>query len=236
MHSLVAVDFYSPLFWVAVGQIVIIDLLLSGDNAMVIALACRKLPDNQRKMGIFWGVGGAIFLRVVLTFFAVTLLALPYLKIIGGALLLWIGIKLLSEGKDGASKTIDASGNLAVAIKTIILADVVMSLDNVVAVAAAARGSLFLLFFGLALSIPLMIWSSQLFLRLIDRFPLIIYLGGGLLGWIALSMAITDPILYQLPVDFNSKALHILLSSFGAIFVIVTGLILSEKKTKQPSG
>ena len=236
MHSLVAVDFYSPLFWVAVGQIVIIDLLLSGDNAMVIALACRRLPDNQRKMGIFWGVGGAIFLRVVLTFFAVSLLALPYLKIIGGALLLWIGIKLLSEDKDGASKTIDASANLAVAIKTIILADVVMSLDNVVAVAAAARGSLFLLFFGLALSIPLMIWSSQLFLRLIDRFPLIIYIGGGLLGWIALSMAITDPILFQLSVDFDVKGLHILLPSLGAIFVIVTGLILSKNKTKEPSG
>ena len=230
MHSLGALDFSSPLFWVAVGQIVIIDLLLSGDNAMVIALACRKLPNNQRKLGIFWGVSGAIILRVVLTFFAVTLLSLPYLKIIGGALLIWIGIKLLTEDKGGDSNSVDASASLAVAIKTIILADVVMSLDNVVAVAAAARGSVFLLFFGLALSIPLMIWSSQLFLRLIDRFSFIIFFGGGLLGWIALSMAITDPILSNIPIDLNKNHLNIVLPGLGAMLVIAAGFFLSKRK------
>ncbi len=230
MHSLGALDFSSPLFWVSVGQIVIIDLLLSGDNAMVIALACRKLPNNQRKLGIFWGVSGAIILRVVLTFFAVTLLSLPYLKIIGGALLIWIGIKLLTEDKGGDSNSVDASASLAVAIKTIILADVVMSLDNVVAVAAAARGSVFLLFFGLALSIPLMIWSSQLFLRLIDRFSFIIFFGGGLLGWIALSMAITDPILSNIPIDLNKNHLNIVLPGLGAMLVIAAGFFLSKRK------
>ena len=136
------------------------------------------------------GSGGAVGLRVILTIFAVSLLSLPYLKLFGGLLLIWIGIKLVSEIKNQKSHDVDVSTSFGVAIKTIILADLVMSLDNVVAVAAAARDSVFLLLFGLALSIPLMIWSSQIFLRLIDRFPFIVLLGGGLLGWIAVSMAI----------------------------------------------
>ena len=197
MHTTLTLDIYDPQFWVAVGQIIIIDLLLSGDNAMVIAMACRQLPEKQRKLGVLWGVGGAVGLRVILTIFAVSLLSLPYLKLVGGVLLIWIGIKLVSECKNEKSHNVDVSTSFGVAIKTIILADLVMSLDNVVAVAAAARDSVFLLLFGLALSIPLMIWSSQIFLKLIDRFPLIVLLGGGLLGWIAVSMAITDPVLSE---------------------------------------
>ena len=191
-------DFNSYEFWVAVGQIIMIELLLSGDNAMVIALACRNLPEEQRKRGILWGVGGAIGLRVVLTIFAVTLLALPYLKFFGALLLFWIAVKLVSEINAEKGHEIESSANFLTAIKTIIMADVVMSLDNVVAVAAAARDSIFLLLFGLALSIPLMIWSSQIFLRLIDKFPIIIIFGGALLGWIAGSMAVSDLVVHQL--------------------------------------
>ena len=187
-------DPLNPQFWVAVLQIVLIDLLLSGDNAVVIALACRKLSGRQRRLGIIWGVGGAIGLRVVLTFFAVTLLTLNYVKLVGSALLLWIGIKLVLPQQSDGGQEIKAAGNLMSAIRTIIIADLVMSLDNVIAVAAAARDSVFLLIFGLALSIPLMVWASQLILRLMDRFPSIILGGGALLGWIALSMAITDPV------------------------------------------
>jgi len=160
----------------------------------VIALACRNLPEQQRRLGVFWGVGGAIALRVVLTFFAVTLLTLSYVKLIGAVLLMWIGIKLVLPQKENGGHEIAAAGNLLTAIRTIIVADFVMSLDNVIAVAAAARDSVFLLVFGLALSIPLMVWASLLILRLMDRFPVIIIGGGALLGWIALSMAIADPV------------------------------------------
>ena len=194
MHTPLTLDPSNPQFWVAVLQIIIIDLLLSGDNAVVIALACRNLPERQRRLGIFWGVGGAIGLRVVLTFFAVTLLTLSYVKLVGGALLMWIGIKLVLPQPEDGGHEIKAAGNLFAAIRTIIVADFVMSLDNVIAVAAAARDSVFLLIFGLALSIPLMVWASQLILRLMDRFPMIIVGGGALLGWIAMSMAITDPV------------------------------------------
>ncbi len=175
-------DLSSPQFWIAVLQIILIDILLSGDNAVVIALACRNLPPRQRRLGVFWGVAGAIILRVTLTFFAVSLLAIPYLKIVGAALLLWISVKLIQPQDDGGGQEIRAAGNLLGAIRTIIIADFVMSLDNVIAVAAASRDSLFLLIFGLALSIPLMVWASQLVLRLMDRFPSIIVLGGALLG------------------------------------------------------
>jgi YjbE family integral membrane protein len=193
VHTPLTFDLSNPQFWVAVVQIVLIDIVLSGDNAVVIALACRNLPERQRRLGILWGVGGAIALRVTLTFFAVSLLALYYVKLVGAVLLLWIGIKLILPQDEGGGHEIKAAGNLMSAIRTIIVADLVMSLDNVIAVAAAARDSVFLLVFGLALSIPLMVWASQLILRLMDRFPAIIVFGGALLGWIAASMAISDP-------------------------------------------
>ena len=233
MHPTITLDIYDPQFWVAVGQIIIIDLLLSGDNAMVIAMACRQLPEKQRKLGVLWGVGGAVGLRVILTIFAVSLLSLPYLKLFGGLLLIWIGIKLVSEIKNEKSHNVDASTSFAVAIKTIILADLVMSLDNVVAVAAAARDSVFLLLFGLALSIPLMIWSSQIFLRLIDRFPFIVLLGGGLLGWIAVSMAITDPVLSQFWISStDSRTFYLEWTPLLGFMVIIVWGLLSRRMQK----
>jgi YjbE family integral membrane protein len=187
-----------PQFWIAVGQIIMIDILLGGDNAVVIALACRRLPPAQRKMGIIWGTAGAIGLRVVLIFFALTLLAIPFLKIVGALLLVWIGVKLLAPDED-AHGDVAASDKLWAAVKTIIVADLVMSVDNVIAIAGAAQGAgehqMALVIFGLLVSIPIIVWGSQLVIKLMDRFPAIITAGGMLLGWIAGSMLVTDPAL-----------------------------------------
>jgi len=179
-------------FWIAVVQIIAIDILLGGDNAVVIALACRKLPETQRRKGIFWGVAGAIGLRVVMIFFALQLLEVPWLKIVGALLLVWIGIKLLQPEEEGHGE-VAAATTLAGAIKTIIVADAVMSLDNVIAVAAAAHGSLLLVIFGILVSIPIVVWGSQLVLRLMDRYPVVITGGGALLGWIGGGMIVSEP-------------------------------------------
>lgn len=179
------IDISSSLFWIAVLQIIAIDIMRGGDNAVVIALACRKLPPEQRKKGIFWGVVGAIGLRVVMIFFALQLLTLPYLKIVGALLLLWIGVKLLLPEQDDGHGSIGGSTTLMAAIKTIIVADAVMSLDNVVAVAGASHGSMVLVTFGILVSIPIVVWGSKLVLTLMDRFPMVITLGAALLGWIA---------------------------------------------------
>jgi YjbE family integral membrane protein len=191
-------DLANPDFWIAVGQIIMIDILLGGDNAVVIALACRKLPAQQRTQGILWGTAGAIVLRVVLIFFALTLLAIPFLKIVGAILLVWIGIKLLLPEDDDAHGDIQASDKLWAAVKTVIVADLVMSVDNVIAIAGAAEGAggdhkMPLVIFGLLVSIPIIVWGSQLVIKLMDRFPAIITIGGMLLGWIAGTMAVTDP-------------------------------------------
>jgi YjbE family integral membrane protein len=191
-------EFMTPAFWVAVGQIIMIDILLGGDNAVVIALACRKLPARQRTAGILWGTAGAIALRVILIFFALTLLAIPFLKLVGAALLLWIGIKLLLPEHDDHAD-IQASDKLWAAVKTVIVADLVMSVDNVIAIAGAAQASgneghqMPLVIFGLLVSIPIIVWGSQLVIKLMDRFPIIITAGGMLLGWIAGTMAVSDP-------------------------------------------
>ena len=195
-------QFLTPEFWVAVGQIIMIDILLGGDNAVVIALACRKLPPDLRAKGIIWGTVGAIVLRVILIFFALTLLALPFLKIVGALLLLWIGVKLIAPDDEGGH-TVQASDKLLAAIKTIIVADLVMSVDNVIAIAGAAQGAseqhaMPLVIFGLLVSIPIIVWGSQLVIKLMDRFPMIITVGGMLLGWIAGTMAISDPAVAQL--------------------------------------
>ena len=160
---------------------------------MVIALAARSLPPKQQKMAIFWGAGAAVVLRVILTVFAVKLLALPWLKIVGSLLLFWIGVKLLIP-EDGDAD-IDASDNLVTAIKTILIADLVMSLDNVIAVAAAAGGSMTLLILGLLISIPLVVFGATLLVHLMERFPVIITIGAGLIGWVAGEMLVTDPAL-----------------------------------------
>ena len=191
-------DFSSPEFWLAVGQIIMIDILLGGDNAVVIALACRKLPPAQRRLGIMWGTAGAVLLRVILIMFALTLLKVPYLKLVGAILLLWIGIKLLMPEDEDEHANIKPSDKLWGAVKTVIVADLVMSVDNVIAIAGAAEGAggdhqLPLVIFGLLVSIPIIVWGSQLVLGLMTRYPFIVTLGAMLLGWIAGTMAVTDP-------------------------------------------
>ena len=186
-------DFSSPGFWVAALQIIVINLLLSGDNAIVIALACRNLPPTQRKWGVILGAGAAVGLRIILTFFAIQLLTLPWLKIIGGILLVWIGVKLIADDSGGEHE-VKASDKLLAAVWTITVADLVMSIDNVLGVAAAAKGSLFLLIFGLVVSVPIVIGGSQIIMKLIERFPLLVVAGGGLLGYVAAEMMITDPV------------------------------------------
>lgn len=187
----------SPEFWLAAGQIILIDILLGGDNAILIGLACRNLPPQQRKWGIIWGTAGAIVLRVILIIFALKLLALPYLKLVGGLLLLWIGVKLLIDDGDSHGE-VKASDKLLAAIWTIVVADLVMSVDNVLGIAGAAQGAnpehqTFLIIFGLLVSIPLIVWGSQLVIKLMEKYPVVIMLGAALLGWLAGGMIVTDP-------------------------------------------
>ena len=224
---------FDPTFWLSVGQIILIDILLGGDNAVVIALACRKLPEEQRRKGIFWGVAGAIALRVVLIFFALQLLALPFLKVVGALLLLWIGVKLLTPEEEDGHANVAGSSTLMGAIKTIIVADAVMSLDNVIAVAGAAKGSMALVVFGILISIPIIVWGSQFVLRLMDRFPVVITLGAALLGWIAGEMLVTDvPIKPYL--EGAPGWLHYASAAAGALFVVALGTWLGRRV--EPAG
>lgn len=229
-------EFLTAHFWVAVGQIIMIDVLLGGDNAVVIALACRQLPTHLRVKGILWGTAGAIVLRVILIAFALTLLQVPFLKLVGAALLVWIGVKLLAPDEEDGHADIKGSDKLWAAVKTVIVADLVMSIDNVIAIAGAANAAggqhqLPLVIFGLLVSIPIIIWGSQLVLKLMDRFPVIITVGGMLLGWIAGTMAHTDPSLRDwLPqTPLWSYSLGVL----GALLVWVMGTLV--KKTPRPS-
>ena len=222
-------DFGSTHFWIAVAQIIMIDIVLSGDNAVVIALACRNLPTEMRRKGILWGVAGAVTLRVLLTAFAVLLLDLPYIKLAGGGLLLWIGVKLLMPENGHGEEAIAAADNLWGAVKTIIVADLVMSIDNVIAVAGAAHGSLGLLIFGLAVSIPLIVWSSQIVLNLMDRFPVIVTLGAALLGWVAGGMMATDHAVGPW-LDRHLAYAATIMSIAGALLVVLVGKIVSGRR------
>lgn len=221
-------DFGNPQFWVAVLQIVAIDVVLGGDNAVVIGLACRRLPDHQRKLGILWGMVGAVGLRVILILFAVTLLAVPYLKLVGAALLLWIGIKLLLPEEDEGGHNIEAGATLIAAIKTIIVADAVMSLDNVIAIAGAAGDSKILIIFGLLVSIPIIMLGSQLVIKLMDRFPIVIIGGGALLGWIAGGMAVSD-VAVSGWFETTLPAAKWIGPVVGAIIVVAAGKLLASR-------
>lgn len=205
-------------FWVTLAQIITINIVLSGDNAVVIALASRCLPPAQQKKAILLGSFGAIVLRVALTFFAVVLLGLPYLKMVGAGLLVYIGVKMLLPG-DGEEQ-IDASTQLWAAVRTIIVADFVMSLDNVLGVAAAAKGSLLLLVLGLGISIPIIVYGSTLVLRLMRRWPVIVTLGGAVLGWVAGEMAVTDA---AIEAWAQAPWLHRAAPAIGAVLVVVAG-------------
>jgi YjbE family integral membrane protein len=223
-------EFGTPQFWLAGLEIIIINILLSGDNAVVIALACRNLPPKQQRWGIVWGAAGAIFLRIILTFFAVSLLQLPYLKIVGGILLLWIGVKLIADEDGEDHGNIKASDQMFSAIRTIIVADLVMSIDNVLGVAGAAKGSLTLLVFGLVVSIPLVIAGSQLIMKLIEKYPLLILAGGGLLGFVAGEMFITD-VAVEPWILANAHWMEWVIPAAGIAFVIGVAKWMQGRRT-----
>lgn len=228
-------EFLTAHFWVAVGQIILIDILLGGDNAVVIALACRQLHENQRLKGILWGTAGAILLRVALIAFAISLLKVPFLKIAGAALLIWIGVKLITPHDEDAHGNIQASDKLWSAVKTVIVADLVMSIDNVIAIAGAAQNAgeqhqMALVILGLVVSIPIIVWGSQIVLKLMDRFPVIILLGGMLLGWIAGGMFQTDPALKD--IISQDQTWHYALSAAGALLVLAIGQTLKTRSAK----
>ncbi len=232
----------SAAFWVGLVKIIGVNIILSGDNAVVIALAARSLPPKQQTQAIIWGSGAAIVMRIILTLFAVALLTLPWLKIIGSVLLFWIGVKLLVPEDDDAE--IEASTQLLSAIKTILIADLVMSLDNVIAVAAAAGGSILLLILGLAISIPLVIFGATLLLKLMERFPVIITIGGALIGWVAGEMLVTDPALEGwltgLGVEFVQAkptiaglSLELLAGGVGVVLVVALGKWLAKRNQER---
>ncbi|MCO5129119.1 MAG: TerC family protein [Xanthobacteraceae bacterium] len=248
---------HQPSFWVAVGQIIWIDILLSGDNALVIALACRGLDERQRFWGMILGAGAAVLMRIIFAGIISTLMELPYLKLAGGLALLLIAAKLLvpddSHGEDG----IKAAASLVAAIQLIVVADVVMSLDNVIAIAAAAKGNVALLVFGLLVSIPLIIAGSALIMAALERFPMLVWAGAGLLGWIAGHVIATDPALHQpltrilggsavLRIDlassllsssphfeFGSPLIEIVFGLLGIAIVVVVGGFWRRRKLEQ---
>lgn len=221
------VEFGTPAFWVALLQIIGADIVLSGDNAVVIALATRSLPPHQQKRAIFWGTFAAVTMRVTLTVIAVTLLKLPALKLIGAVLLLWIAVQLLLPDEESVREGI-AVGGMGAAIRTILLADAVMSVDNIVAIAAVARGSLTLLMIGLAVSIPLVVFTSTFLLKLMERYPIIITLGAALLGYVAGEMAVTDPLVAGW-IAANAAWLHGALPVAGALIVVGVGKRLAAR-------
>jgi YjbE family integral membrane protein len=220
----------SPLFWTGLLTIIWVNIILSGDNAVVIALAARSLPPHQQKKAVMWGAGAAVAMRIVLTVVAVELLKFPYLKLVGAALLLWIAVKLLLP-EDGSEDGIESSDNLWAAIKTILIADLVMSLDNVIAVAAAAKGSLLLLVLGLLISIPIVIFGATMLMKVMERYPVIITIGAGILGWVAGEMGATDPVIDGW-VKANAAWLHWAAPVAGVIFVVALGKWLAQRAEK----
>lgn len=220
---------FDQAFWIALIQIIGIDIVLSGDNAVVIALAARSLPDAQRKQAVMWGSSAAVVMRVVLTIVAAELLQLPLLKVVGAVLLVWIAVQLLvpedeAEG-DGARL---AGAGLAAAIKTIMIADLVMSMDNVVAIAGASKGSVVLLVIGLALSIPLVVFSSTFLMKVMERFPVVITGGAALLGFVVGEMAVSD--LWFGPwINTHAAWLHSVLPVVGAVLVVLVGKLLAAR-------
>jgi YjbE family integral membrane protein len=223
--------------WDAVVQIIIIDILLGGDNAVVIALACRNLPHKSRRLGIIWGAAGAIILRVILITVAVAMLNIPLLKFVGGLLLVWIVVKLLApvEEEEGEHPSIKASDKLISAIKTIIVADFVMSLDNVIAIAGAAEHAdpsqrTGLIIFGLLVSVPFIVFGSQLILKLLDRFPVIVLLGAALLGWIAGGLIVGD--VWIKPFLPDHALVGYVGSTVGAVAVVVIAKLLERRRGK----
>jgi YjbE family integral membrane protein len=245
-------DFSSPVFWTSLLQIIWIDLLLSGDNAIVIAMAVRSLPEKQRKMGIWLGCGAAVGLRIIFAVAVSYLLNIPFLKVVGALLLLWIAIKL-AKGEEEEHADISASDNLWKAVRTIAIADAVMSLDNVLAIAAAARGHFELFIFGLLLTVPLIIFGANVLSKVLERFPILVWFGAGLLGWIAGEMLVSDvavlqwfqtaipawvqtvPVSDMHPVGLaTAKTVYYGAAVIGAAFVCIVAYLLKKKPANQP--
>ena len=225
-------EYFNDGWVIAVLQIIAIDIVLGGDNAIIIALACRNLPKHQRRAGILWGTAGAIILRVILVFFATNLMEIWGLRSIGGILLIWIGVKLLTEVEtNDLDGKINQSSNLLTAIRTIIIADFVMSLDNALAITAAAKGNIGLVVFGLLLSVPIIISGSALILRLMERFPIIITAGAGLLGWLGGGLIISDKLFAEF-ITASLPAAPTMAAAAGAISVVAIGKFLAKPKTE----
>lgn len=231
--------FMQATFWAALGNIILVNIVLSGDNAVVIALAARQLPPKQQKQAILYGSGAAIVMRIILTIFAVKLLTLPWLKIVGAVLLVYIGVQLLMDGGDDEGHVKEHT-SMSGAIKTILVADLVMSLDNVLGVAAAAKGNITLLVLGLAISIPLIIFGSTLMLKLMERFPIIITLGAALLGYLAGEMIVSDPKMVEwFPHFHHAQELVLVPDKFelslaglaGAVLVVVLGKLIGARRS-----
>jgi len=234
-------------FWIGLLKIIGVNIILSGDNAVVIALAARSLPQKQQKQAVIWGAGAAVVLRVILTVFAAALLGLPWLKIVGSLLLFWIGVKLLIP--EEGDEDIQAHEHLMAAIRTILIADLVMSLDNVIAVAAAAGGNMVLLILGLAISIPLVIFGATLLIKLMERFPVIITIGAGLIGWVAGEMLIADlalrPWLEPHGVQYLGEATQIhphygvnleyVCGAIGVVIVVALGKWFAARQPQAPA-
>ena len=220
-------------FWIGLIKIVWINIILSGDNAVVIALAARSLPPHQQKKAVFWGSAAAVVLRIALTVVAVQLMALPYLQIVGGLLLLYIGVQLLSEEDDEDEGEVKEYGSLLAAVRTILIADLIMSLDNVIAVAAAAQGSMLLLILGLAISIPLVIFGSTLMIKLMERFPIIVTLGAGLIGWVGGETIASDNVF----AGFREANhwVHYAAAAVGAVTVNAIGNALQARHSRDSS-
>lgn len=225
-----ASEMMHPAFWLAAVQIMGINILLSGDNAVVIALAVRALPPKERFWGMVLGAGAAAVLLILFTGIVATLMQLPYLKLAGGLALFWVAIKLVSPQPHDAEDTPEAVEDLWRAVRVVVVANIVMSLDNVIAVAAAAKGNYVLLGLGLAVSIPVVIAGSALFLAIIERFPIVVWGGGALLGWIAGGLLPEDPIVAEHFSESTAEMLEVVCGIAGAIFVVLVGLYLVRSR------
>jgi YjbE family integral membrane protein len=217
---------------VALLQIMLINVVLSGDNAVVIALACRRLTPRHQKIAFIWGSVGVVVLMVALTGIVSYLLSLPYIEMAGSAMLVWIGVKLLMGEDEAGDGKVEQKSTLGAAIRTIIIADMIMSLDNVLAMAGAAHGHLWMLIVGLFITVPVILFGSALLMKLMERFPVLVMVGAALIGWVAGEMVVSDPAIKQW-VDVNAAILHSISPIFGAAFVIATGKILERVNTRR---
>lgn len=217
-----------PTFLLQVLQIIWINILLSGDNAVVIALACRSLPKRERKWGVILGAGAAVLMRIIFTVMVMELMQIPYLKLVGGLLLLWIAVKLVIDDTDEAD--IHASSTIWNAVRTIAVADMVMSLDNVVAIAAAAKGSVPLIIFGLVVSVPLIVFGATLIITVLQRFPVLVWAGAALLGWVAGELIAGDPSMHPLAGSLSESAAEMAGGAIGVVLVLATAFVLKQRQ------